>query len=165
MDFTNYRAWFLTAFCLLVVGLSQSIQAQSALLQFIMSTPTITAQEIRELLADEEQKDRFVIVDVRSESESGVSLIPGAITQAEFKRTEAEHQGKEVIAYCTIGVRSGKFVKQLARQGWKAWNYEGSIIDWCKNQLPLVSHDGSETRQVHTYSSRYTVPGDYEAIF
>ena len=127
--------------------------------------PTITAHEIRNLLADEKQTDNFVIVDVRSELESGVSIIPGAITQTEFERTAAEHQGKEVIAYCTIGVRSGKFAKRLIQQGWQAWNYEGSIIDWCQNKLPLVTRDGTETQQVHTYHARYSVPDDYDAIF
>jgi len=165
LNFKNYRAWFLTAICLLVIGLSQSIYVQSALQRIIMATPTITAQEIRSVLADEKRKDNFVIVDVRSESESDVSVIPGAITEAEFKRTEADHQGKEIIAYCTIGVRSGKFASRLVRQGWKAWNYEGSIIDWCQNKLPLITHDGTETQQVHTYSARYTVPGEYEAIY
>lgn len=117
------------------------------------------------MLENEEQSGNFVIVDVRSESESGVSLIPGALTRTEFERTAADHQGKKVIAYCTVGVRSGKFVNQLIRQGWKAWNYEGSIIDWCKNKLPLVSPDGAETQQVHTYSAKYSVPDDYKAMY
>ncbi len=130
----------------------------------MMSIPTITAQEIRTLQADETRKDTFVIVDVRSESESDVSVIPGAITQAEFNRTAENHQGKKVITYCTVGVRSGKFARKLIRQGWTASNYEGSIIDWCENSLPLVTHDGTETNQVHTYSSRYSVPNEYEAI-
>jgi len=104
-------------------------------------------------------------VDARSEAESGVSVIPGAITRTEFERTAVDHQGKEIIAYCTVGVRSGKFVNQLIQQGWKAWNYQGSIIDWCENKLPLVTHDGTKTQQVHTYSARYSVPDDYEAIY
>ncbi len=154
------------AVCLLIFGLSQSIEASSVLRRIIMpKPPTITAQEIRDLLENDEQSGNFVIVDVRSESESGVSLIPGALTRTEFERTAADHQGKAVIAYCTVGVRSGKFVNQLIRQGWKACNYEGSIIDWCKNKLPLVSPDGAETQQVHTYSAKYSVPDDYKAIY
>lgn len=154
------------ALCLLIVGVSPSIQVSSVLRRIIMpKPPTITAQEIRDMLENEEQSGNFVIVDVRSESESGVSLIPGALTRTEFERTAADHQGKKVIAYCTVGVRSGKFVNQLIRQGWKAWNYEGSIIDWCKNKLPLVSPDGAETQQVHTYSAKYSVPDDYKAMY
>lgn len=154
------------ALCLLIVGVSPSIQVSSVLRRIIMpKPPTITAQEIRDMLENEEQSGNFVIVDVRSELESGISLIPGALTRTEFEQTAADHQGKKVIAYCTVGVRSGKFVNQLIRQGWKAWNYEGSIIDWCKNKLPLVSPDGAQTQQVHTYSAKYSVPDDYKAIY
>ena len=166
LDSTSTTIWRFMAICLLVIGLSQSIQASSVLQRIIMPTPpSITAQKIRSLLADEEKSGDFVIAHVRSESESGVSVIPGAITQTEFERTAADHQGKEIIAYCTVGIRSGKFANKLIRDGWQAWNYEGSIIDWCQNKLPLVTRDGTETQQVHTYSDRYSVPDDYEAIF
>ncbi|MDA8563372.1 rhodanese-like domain-containing protein, partial [Mariniblastus sp.] len=166
LDFTSARIWFFIAVCLLVFGLSRSIHASSILQRFMMAAPpTISTQEIRNLLADGTRNSNFVIVDVRSEAEVSVSVIPSAISRAEFERTAADHQGKEIITYCTIGVRSGRFAKKLIQQGWKARNYKGSIIDWCKNKLPLVTHDGEETQQVHTYSARYSVPDDYKAIF
>ena len=127
--------------------------------------PIISTQELRELLANQARNNSFLIVDVRSESEVRVSVIPSAIPQAEFERTVADHRGKEIIAYCTVGARSGKFTKKLSRQGWRVRNYEGSIIDWCKHKLPLMTLDGAETQRVHTYSARYSVPDEYEAIF
>jgi len=138
-------------------------------IRFIMAQrieiPTISAEQIRELQNSEAWTDRSVIVDVRDKAETDVSVIPGAITKSEFEENSLQHQGKVVIAYCTVGYRSGIYGKKLASKGWEAYNYKGSIIDWCENQFPLVSFDGEETNRVHTYSSKYKVAKGYEAIY
>ena len=139
------------------------------LIQFIHSKrveiPTISAEQIRTLQNSEAWTDRSVIVDVRDKAETDVSVIPGAITKSEFEKNSRQHQGKVVIAYCTVGYRSGIYGKKLASKGWQAYNYKGSILDWCENQLPLVSFDGKETNRVHTYSSKYKVANGYEATY
>ena len=124
----------------------------------------VTANLIRELQCNDSLKDRYVVVDVRAKAESDVSIIPGAISKAEFEQKETQHAGKAVIAYCTIGFRSGLYVKSLRQKGWNAWNYKGSIIDWCKNKLPLTTLDGETTRRVHTYNRWYSVPDEYVAV-
>jgi len=126
--------------------------------------PIAELQKIRQLQTDDALKDRFIVVDVRSKAETDVSVIPGAITEATFEQTANQHEGKMVIAYCTVGVRSQAYADQLKRNGWDAWNYKGSIIDWCKNQLPLTTESGEKTNRVHTYNSQYTVPTEYEAV-
>jgi len=112
------------------------------LVQFISSKrieiPTISAEQIRSLQNSEAWTDRSVIVDVRDKVETDVSVIPGAITKSEFEKDPLQHQGKMVIAYCTVGHRSGIYGRQLASQGWQAFNYKGSILDWCENQLQLT---------------------------
>ena len=123
-----------------------------------------TADQIRELQCNESLKDRYVVVDVRAKAESDVSIIPGAITKAEFGQTKTEHVGKTIIAYCTIGFRSGLYVKSLKRNGWNAWNYRGSIIDWCENKFPLATLDSEATNRVHTYNRWYSVPDEYVAV-
>ena len=125
--------------------------------------PIISAEQIRELQSSNAWTDRSVIVDVRDEAETDVSVIPGAITKSEFEENSRLYQGKVVIAYCTVGHRSGIYGKKLASMGWQVYNYKGSILDWCKNQLPLVSLDGEVTNRVHTYSSKYKVANGYEA--
>ena len=127
--------------------------------------PTISAEQIRTLQSNEEWTDRSVIVDVRAKAETDVSVIPGAITKSEFEKNSLQHQGKTVIAYCTVGYRSGIYGKKLASEGWHAYNYKGSILDWCENQFPLVSRDGETTNHVHTYSSEYKVAKGYEATY
>ena len=125
----------------------------------------VTATQIRELQNNDKLKDRFVVVDVRSKAESDVSIIPGAITKIEFEQTESQHVDKAVIAYCTIGYRSGIYVRGLKRKGWNAWNYKGSILNWCKNRLPLTTINGETTKQVHTYNRWLRVPSEYTAVY
>ena len=50
--------------------------------------PTITAAQIQALQTDSRNSGRYVIVDVREKVETDVSIIPGAITQAEFEKTK-----------------------------------------------------------------------------
>ena len=131
----------------------------------VNAAPVILADQIRELQVDHTQRDHFVVVDVRSKAETDVSMIPGAITKSEFEESLSQHQGKTVIVYCTVGVRSGKYAAKLNQQGWEAWNYKGSILDWCQRELLLNTRDGKKTNQVHTYSARYSVPQNYVAVY
>ena len=127
--------------------------------------PTVTAAQIQALQADSKNFGRFLIVDVRDKGETDVSIIPGAITLSEFEKTQHSHQGKKVIAYCTIGQRSEKYTQQLRREGWNAWNYQGSILDWCKHRLPVVTPSGRNTKRVHTYNSSYTLAVGYQPVY
>ena len=128
------------------------------------TAPLVTAVQIRNLQSDEKYQDQFVLVDVRSKAETDISMIPGALTISEFERTEKQHQGKTVIVYCTVGVRSGRYASKLIQEGWDARNYEGSILDWCENKFPLATYDGKATKRVHTFSHRYSVAGEYVAV-
>ena len=106
----------------------------------------------------------FVVVDVRSDAEVNVSVIPGAITKAQFEKNRVQYVNRLVIPYCTIGVRSGAYAKRLAKEGVKVKNYKGSILNWVDAGLPLVTLDGKPTNRVHTYSNFYTVPANYEKV-
>lgn len=125
---------------------------------------SVTVAQIQKLQSDQTQRGRFVIIDVRSKAETDVSVIPGALTKSEFEKSANQHQGKTIVVYCTIGVRSGKYAAELNRKGWQALNYKGSILDWCQNKLPLQTPDGKRTNRVHTYSARYSVPQEYTAV-
>ena len=61
--------------------------------------PFVTTVQVQALLADSKNSGRFVIVDVRDKVETDVSIIPGAITRAEFERTQQDNQGKAVIVF------------------------------------------------------------------
>ena len=107
---------------------------------------------------------KFVVVDVRSNAEVNVSVIPGAITKAQYEKNRQQYQGRLVIPYCTVGGRSGAYAKQLAKAGAKVKNYQGSILKWVDAGLPLVTLDGKPTNRVHTYSDRYRIPANYVQV-
>lgn len=106
----------------------------------------------------------FVVVDVRSDAEVNVSVIPGAITKAQFEKDADKYRGKLVIPYCTVGGRSGAYAKKLGDNGIRVKNYTGSILKWIDAGLPLVTLDGEPTNRVHTYSDRYKIPVKYKQI-
>lgn len=138
---------------------------------------TISTKALHTLLEDQQKADakakdagkeapaaEFVVVDVRSDKEVAVSIIPGAITKTQFEKEAAKYRGKTVIPYCTVGGRSGAYAKQLAGKGVKVKNYKGSILKWVDAELPLVTLKGELTNRVHTYSDRYQIPAKYEQV-
>lgn len=106
----------------------------------------------------------FVLIDVRSEKETAVSVIPGAITAKMFEKDKAKYADRQAIAYCTSGYRSNQFAAKLITRGRSAKNFKASILGWCRARQPLRTLDGKPTRRVHTYSSRNRVPDQYEAV-
>ena len=153
---------------------SASGHAQTGFLGGLFGGPkvvTISTEQLRDRLVNPktnelkpaEQRD-FVLVDVRTPEEFNVSVIPGAITKAEYEKNPAKYRDKTVIPYCTVGGRSGAYAKSLAADGVKVVNYDGSILAWVQSGLPLVTLDGKPTRRVHTYSNRYTIPSNYQQV-
>lgn len=106
----------------------------------------------------------YVIVDVRSEREVEVSVIPGAITKAQYEQNIERYKDRTAIVYCTIGGRSAQYAKELKGKGITAKNFKGSILQWVQAGLPVVTPGGEPTNRVHTYSSRYKIPDRYEQV-
>jgi len=109
-------------------------------------------------------KKRVVLVDCRSKEETGVSLIPGAITKETFEKDREKFDGLPVVVYCLSGGRSGLYAKRLAGEGVDVRNYRGSIIAWVQAKQPLVAPSGEPTSRVHTYGNPFALPDGYEAV-
>ena len=123
--------------------------------------PELTADELRELRSQEE----IVLVDVRTPEEQVVSMIPGAITASEFEGNRQSYQGATVVAYCTIGGRSGRFAKGLVDAGVKAFNLRGAILAWTHAGGELVDTEGP-TRRVHVHDRKFDLTADgYESVW
>ena len=79
-----------------------------------------------------------VLVDVRSEAEMSVSMIPGAIKLAEFEHIIRQPGAQQdrlktkctIIPYCTIGYRSGQYGEKLIRAGFQHVRNGEGIILW-----------------------------------
>ncbi len=122
----------------------------------------ITTEELASRLDEGDQS--IVLVDARSESEMAVSMIPGAISQAEFLLKRQEFAGKTIVAYCTVGGRSLLLAQRYAKEGFQALNYRGSILAWCQAGRSLVTPDGSPTTRLHTHSPLFQAPDGYERV-
>lgn len=107
---------------------------------------------------------KFVLVDVRSSREMSVSVIPGAISQADFEKNIDKYQGMVVIPYCTVGGRCGEFSRRLAEAGWTVRSYRGSIVEWVKSEQPLVTPKGERTTRFHTNGNRFDLPSKYQQV-
>ncbi|QDV70467.1 hypothetical protein Poly24_41910 [Rosistilla carotiformis] len=175
--YRNFTTLLIVSLMLLAFDAPSASAQLSNLFGFGPKVPTISTAELNQELAaqrDAEAKSlaagtdapvpRFVVVDVRSEAEVNVSVIPGAITKAEYEKNRQQYQGRTVISYCTVGGRSGKYAAQLAKEGVDVKNYKGSILKWVDAKLPLVTLEGQPTNRVHTYSDRYSVPAEYEQV-
>ncbi len=173
----NKLTLWLVAVSLLTTSQPTVANAQFGSLFGGSKVETIDTEELHKLLTAHQQAEAkakesgsepsrpdFVVVDVRSDAEINVSVIPGAITKAQFEKNKQLYEGRTVIPYCTVGGRSGAYAKQLAGSGMKVKNYQGSILKWIDAGLPLVTLDGKPTHRVHTHSSRYRVPEKYEQV-
>ena len=122
----------------------------------------ITIDLFKKIQASEVALISVVLVDVRSDVETKVSVIPGAITKAQFEADPEKYKGKTAICYCLSGGRSGKYVKQLKAKDVPAVDLKGSMLGWCEAGLPLKTLDGKPTKRVNVYGNK--VPSEYESV-
>jgi rhodanese-related sulfurtransferase len=124
--------------------------------------PEVTAEALARMLAGPEPP---VLVDVRGADEREVSTLPGAVSREEFEAHPERFAGREVVTYCTIGYRSGRYAEELVEKGWKAHNLRGSIVSWTHIGGEL-DHGGAATRRVHVYGRTWNlVASGYEAVW
>ena len=122
----------------------------------------VSVDELREWLSSED----LILVDVREEKEQTISMIEGAITRNEYESELDEYTGKKVVAYCTIGYRSGLYVKELKSRGIEAFNLQGSILAWVNAGMPLRDEKGKTTNRVHVYDKKWNlIPEEYEGVW
>lgn len=107
----------------------------------------------------------LVLVDVRTERERAVSTLPGAIPAASVDADPEAYRGEVLVAYCTIGYRSGGWAEARREEGLDVRNLRGSILAWTHTGRDLAGPDGP-TRRVHVYGSAWDLGRtDYEAVW
>ncbi len=118
-----------------------------------------------EELVEKQKNQNVVLVDNRDSDEIEVSMIPGAITGEEFlSNVEDYNDDSIVIAYCTIGSRSGLFAKRL--QGKKVYNLRGGVLAWAHAGKTFIDSQGKQTIRVHVYGPQWDLlPEGYKAIW
>lgn len=125
------------------------------------AAPETSATWLRSHLGSE-----IVLVDVREDSERKVSILPGAISQAEFEANKAKFMEDNVVVYCTVGLRSGLYVKRLMAEGIRASNLRGGVLSWAHAGGDFIDANRAPTKRVHVYGKEWNLlPKDYEAIW
>ncbi len=129
--------------------------------------PGIRAMDARELMSSRKSDPaNLVLVDVRTSEERAVSVITGAIPKDEFEAHESDYSDKKIVAYCTIGYRSGLYVRELQARGIDAYNLKGSVLDWAHEGGEFVDPEGQATNRVHVYGKSWNLlPDEYEAVW
>lgn len=106
-------------------------------------------KRVRELTVDDVKKkldkgEKFVLVDVREESEFAKDHLPGAIHLGKgiIERDIEERvpdTGAEVVLYCGGGFRSALAAENLQRMGYtNVISMDGGIRDWREKGYPLT---------------------------
>ncbi len=110
------------------------------------------------------EKGRALFVDTRRPEEMAVSMLPGAVPQAEFLKDPERYGGRTVIVYCTISYRSGLLAERLAEQGVTVHNLRGGLLAWVLEGGRVYDGAG-ETRRIHVYGKKWRYPpAGYEAV-
>jgi len=133
--------------------------------QYASEFPTVQGITVAQLQQLQRQEKKVVLVDVRSPEEIAVSYIPEAITPKEFESNLSKYQDATVIAYCTIGYRSGLYAEKLQQQGIEILNLEGSLLAWSHAGGKLT--DGTkDTRKVHVFGRQWQLTSSsYESVW
>lgn len=120
-----------------------------------LTAPGIPTIDAATLMKDLNRDTPPLLIDVRDPHERAVSILPGAISLEDYEANRARHNGRPVVTYCTVGVRSGYVARRLAKEGVNATNFRGSILAWTHAGGPLVTPTGKPTDDVHVYGKRW----------
>ncbi|MAQ93242.1 MAG: sulfurtransferase [Rhodothermaceae bacterium] len=104
--------------------------------------------------------DPPLLLDARTEAEFAVSHLPGArhvdpdaeagALAAALANVDPE---REIVVYCSVGVRSATVTARLREAGFAhVENLRGSIFEWANEGRPVV-RDGREVEAVHPYDA------------
>lgn len=107
----------------------------------------------------------YLIVDVREAEEFAVSHLhdalridPDAQSGAALDAIRAHRDGRPVLFYCSVGVRSSQMAlrlqKALKAEGAASINLKGGLFRWASLGLPLENAEGS-TRAVHGFDQHW----------
>ena len=108
----------------------------------------------------------YLIFDVREPGEFNVSHIKGAAflspatwSSGFFKKYGSQIEGKKIIFYCSVGVRSSKMAAYLkdelmANGAVEVYNLKEGLFGWANEARPMVNKQGP-TPYIHPYNDHW----------
>lgn len=122
---------------------------------------SISVGELKQL----QQQQEVILVDVRSPEERAVSIIPGSIDQAKFESNLEQYRQFPVVAYCTIGYRSGRYAQKMQQKGVNIVNLQGSLLAWSHEGEELSNKTG-KTNKVHVFGRKWNlIAKNYQPVW
>ena len=97
---------------------------------------------------------KLQFIDVREPEEIQTATLPGAIDKQTFLRDKTAFSTKILVAFCTIGYRSGVFAREMAQAGLPVTNLAGGILAWVAEGGKVYDQHG-ETRRLHVYGPKW----------
>lgn len=126
------------------------------------SVPDLTVANLQVIESDQP----IALVDCREDAERAVSMIPGAISKAQFEASPEAYRNHRVVIYCTVGYRSGVYAKDLIGRDFDAINLIGGVLAWAHAGNTFVDPGGNQTRRVHVYGPTWDLlPYGYVSVF
>lgn len=124
--------------------------------------PEITAEALSAKL---DAHEPIVLVDVRTPAERAVSTLPGAVAADEIDAHPERYRERPLVAYCTIGYRSGLWAAEHRAAGFDVTNLKGSVLAWSHIGRPFAGPEG-DTKRVHVYGPTWDLArSDYTAVW
>ena len=112
----------------------------------------------------ETARGEILFVDTRKPAEMSVSMLPGAITEKAFLKDPEKFKDKQIVAYCTISYRSGKFAQEMAKKGIQILNLRGGLLAWVLEGGKVYDANG-ETKRINVYGEEWDYPPEgYESV-
>lgn len=120
------------------------------------SVPYISVQELAM------PKTEAIILDAREFKEYSVSHIKNALHigydtfQIDSVLTKIPEKNKNIVVYCSIGIRSEMIALKLKKSGFtNVKNLYGGIFEWKNYDFPVYDQSGKETEYIHAFSEEW----------
>lgn len=101
----------------------------------------VSVEEVKAML---DSRARFMLVDVREESEWAAGHVAGAVYMGRgvIERdieAKAPDKNTHLVLYCGGGFRSALSADNLQKMGYtNVWSLAGGWRDWCANGFPVT---------------------------
>jgi rhodanese-related sulfurtransferase len=140
---------------------SSIIAAQSVTYDGMLNT--LLKKTVDPIVANKAEKAKNALfLDTRTKREFEISHINKAqwIGYEEFKIAKLMNvpKTKEIIVYCTVGVRSEQIGEKLKKAGYSnVKNLWGGIFSWVNDGHPIIDNSGNQTIKVHAFSPEWGI--------
>jgi rhodanese-related sulfurtransferase len=127
-----------------------------------MNSGEVPYRSVEELKMKRSNGENLLLLDARERGEFKVSHLSGAefVGYSDFSLSDFQKKftdkNREIVVYCSIGVRSENIAEKLEKAGFKnVFNLYGGIFEWKNKHYQVVDPKGETTEKVHAYSKRW----------